>query len=194
MKKKKEIKLNIENPTVIIENKIYVIRGQKVMLDKDLAEIYGVSTKVLNQAVKRNKERFPGDFMFQLNSEEILSLRSQIVMSNIENGNRSQFVTGSQKHRDPRFLPYTFTEHGTAMLSSVLKSERAVQMNIFIIRAFIKIRELFSLSKDLAEKVGVLEREQIKQGKIIIDVYRTLKRFEKEPPSNPSPIGFNLPK
>ena len=117
-------------PEELIERRIYLIRGQKVMLDSDLAGLYQVQTKKLNQAVKRNLDRFPGDFMFRLTAEETTAL------------NRSQSVTGSQKHRDPRLLPYAFTEHGVAMLSSVLNSRRAVQMNIFIIRVFMKLREV----------------------------------------------------
>ena len=105
-------------PVERIEKVIYLIRGQKVMLDRDLAELYDVQTKVLNQAVRRNLGRFPSDFMFQLTKEELSQL------------NRSQFVTGSQKHRDPRFRPYAFTEQGVAMLSSVLRSERAVAVNV----------------------------------------------------------------
>ena len=132
-------------PLELIERRIYVIRGQKVMLDADLAELYQVPTKAFNQAVKRNLDRFPEDFMFRVTAGEL---------------NRSQFVTGSQKHRDPRYLPYAFTEHGVAILSSVLKSERAVQMNIVIIRAFVKLREVLASHKDLARKIGEVEATQ----------------------------------
>ena len=118
---------NLPVPLELIERRIYLIRGQKVMLDADLAELYRVPTKAFNQAVKRNPDRFPEDFMFRLSSDEL---------------NQSQFVTGSQKHRDPRNLPYAFTELGVAMLSSVLSSKRAVQMNILIMRAFVKLREV----------------------------------------------------
>jgi hypothetical protein len=132
-------------PLELIERRIYVIRGQKVMLDADLAELYQVPTKAFNQAVKRNMNRFPGDFMFRLTAGEL---------------NRSQFVTGTQKHRDPRYLPYAFTEHGVAMLSSVLNSDRAVQMNIIIIRTFIKLRELLATHKDLARQIEKLSATQ----------------------------------
>ena len=115
-------------PTEQIEHRILIIRGQKVMLDKDLAELYGVKTKILNQAVKRNRKRFPGDFMFQLSFHEVRDLRSQIVTSNEGRGGR-------------RHLPYAFTEQGVAMLSTVLNSERAVQMNIEIMRAFVPARQ-----------------------------------------------------
>ena len=134
-----------------IQSKIYVIRGQRVMLDRDLASMYGVETKVLNQAVKRNIERFPEDFMFQLTKGEyeILTssiLRSQIVTANIEDdkGNynlRSQIVT-AKEFTMSRTLPYAFTEHGVAMLSSVLRSPLAIQVNIGIIRAFVEFRRL----------------------------------------------------
>ena len=134
-----------------IQSKIYVIRGQRVMLDRDLASMYGVETKVLNQAVKRNIERFPEDFMFQLTKGEyeILTssiLRSQIVTANIENDKgdynlRSQIVT-AKEFTMSRTLPYAFTEHGVAMLSSVLRSPLAIQVNIGIIRAFVEFRRL----------------------------------------------------
>jgi hypothetical protein len=121
-------------PEETISTKIYIIRGQKVMFDFDLANLYGVSTKVLNQAVRRNKERFPNDFMFQLVEDEYLNLRSQFVTSSLNYGGR-------------RYLPYAFTEHGVSMLSAVLKSDQAVYMSIFIVRAFIKRRQLVLGSK-----------------------------------------------
>jgi hypothetical protein len=113
---------------------IHVIRGQKVILDTDLAELYGVPTKVFNQAVKRNRSRFPSDFMFQLKAAEARGLRSQIL--------RSQIVTSSSSHGGRRYRPYAFTQEGVAMLSSVLKSDRAVQVNIAIMRAFVSLREM----------------------------------------------------
>jgi phage regulator Rha-like protein len=131
-------------PVEIIERRIYLIRGQKVMLDSDLAEIYQVPTKSLNLAVRRNTERFPGDFMFQLSKEEFENLRFQIATSSSGYGGR-------------RYQPYAFTEHGVAMLSSVLKSKRAVQMNIVIIRAFVKLREMLGTHKDLAHKMEQVE-------------------------------------
>src|SRR5258708_27811391 len=121
-------------PVELIARRIYRIRDEKVMLDSDLAELYQVLTKNLNLAVRRNRERFPADFMFQLTKEETESLRLQIATSNVGRGGR-------------RYQPYAFTEHGVAMLSSVLRSDRAVQMNILIVRAFIKIRELLATSK-----------------------------------------------
>ena len=146
-------------PVERIARSIFYLRGQKVMLDFDLASLYGVATKVLNQAVKRSRERFPDDFMFQLTAVETSSLRSQFVTSNrqvVENkeiaSNRSQFVTGSFKHRETRSRPYAFTEQGVAMLSSVLNSERAVKVNIAIMRAFVKLRETLETNRELARK------------------------------------------
>src|ERR1700736_4187601 len=125
-------------PAPFVERRIYLIRGQKVMLDTDLADLYQVPTKRLNEQVKRNLGRFPEAFMFRLPSTEAQEV------------NRSQIATGSQKHRDPRLLPYAFTELGVAMLSSVLHSERAVQMNILIMRAFVRLRTLLATNKELA--------------------------------------------
>ena len=131
----------------IIQNKIYEIRGQKVMVNFDLADLYEVETKVLNQAVKRNINRFPVDFMFRLTKKEWESLRSQIVT--LENG----------RGKYPKYLPYVFTEHGVTMLASVLKSERAVKMNIAIVRAFVALRQIALHHKDLAEKPDQLKNE-----------------------------------
>src|SRR5258706_239196 len=130
----------------LIERRIYLIHGQKVMLDADLAELYRVETKTLNRAVKRHARRFPDDFMFQLTSEEAQSLRYQFGTSNAHGGRR--------------YLPYVFTEHGVAMLSSVLSSERAVQMNIAIIRAFVRLRQLVANHKVLAKKIHRIEQTQ----------------------------------
>jgi hypothetical protein len=142
------------------------------MLDADLAELSHVSTKALNQAVKRNLERFPEDFMFQLTSEEAESV------------NRSQIVTGTQKHRDPRLLPFAFTEHGVAMLSSVLHGDRAAQVNIFIIRVFMKLREVLATHKDLARKIERLEATQkdhaVVLGLIAGDIENLAKNVKKE--------------
>ena len=178
-------------PAPFIERRIYLIRGQKVMLDTDLAELYRVATKALNQAVKRNIGRFPEDFMFRLTSQEAEAL------------NRSQIVTGSQKHRDPRLLPYAFTEHGVAMLSAVLKSERAVQMSILIVRAFVKLREVLASHKDLARKIEKLEATQKDHaavlGIVIKDIQALGKHVAKEfkrlksPRRQKSRIGFRPP-
>ncbi|MGN6267472.1 MAG: ORF6N domain-containing protein [Ginsengibacter sp.] len=148
--------------TQFIQQKIFEIRGQKVMLDFDLAELYEVETKVLNQTVKRNIERFPEDFMFRLRKEEWTSMRSQIVTTSAkeyenQDINRSQFVTGSQKHRSKSYLPFVFTEHGVTMLASVLRSDTAVKMNIAIVRAFIALRKFAIQYKDILEQLDVLK-------------------------------------
>lgn len=150
---------------IAIQQKIFEIRGQKVMLDFDLAELYEVETKVLNQAVKRNINRFPNDFMFKLTGKEWRSMRSQIVTSSEQPALRdtqwSQIVTSSQKTRRKDLLPYAFTEHGVTMLASILRSDIAVKMNIAIVRAFINLRkfalqygELLGQLNDLRERVG----------------------------------------
>lgn len=139
-----------------IEQIIYVIRSYKVMLDSDLADLYGVKTKVLNQAVKRNKERFPDDFMFQLNKSEYQNLRSQIVTSSSEYGGR-------------RTLPFAFTENGVAMLSSVLNSKRAINVNIVIMRAFTKLRKFLISEDSLSEKVGKLQQSTNQLFRIVFE-------------------------
>jgi ORF6N domain-containing protein len=132
------------------------------MLDRDLAELYQVQTKALNQAVRRNSDRFPADFMFQLSEKEVVEL------------NRSQIVTGSQKHRDPRSRPYAFTELGVAMLSSVLRSKRAIKVNIEIMRAFAKLRQLLASNKELARRLDGIESKYDKQFKLVFDAIRQL--------------------
>ena len=169
-------------PTERIEQAIFLIRGQKVLLDADLALIYGVPTKVLNQAVKRNLRRFPSDFVFRLTAEELEAIQSQIAAG----ANRSQIVTGSQKHRDPRFLPYAFTEHGAIMAANVLNSRRAVQMSVFVVRAFVKMRSVFTDTRDLARKLAA-------EATIVTILQRVLDILEPppvpRPPSKPR-IGF----
>ena len=143
-----------------IEQKIFLLRGQKIMLSTHLAELYGVETRTLIQAVKRNLERFPEDFMFQLTWKEIQSLRSQIVILNKREIQfaRSQIVT-LQQGQHLKYLPYAFTEQGVAMLSSVLRSKRAVQVNIAIMRAFVKLRGILFAHKELADKLKELEEK-----------------------------------
>lgn len=145
----------------MIERKIYLIRGHKVMFDRDLAELYEVPTRRLNEQVKRNISRFPSDFMFQLSHEEYENLRSQFAISSSGHGGR-------------RYIPYVFTEQGVSMLSSVLNSERAVQVNIAIMRTFVKLRELLSTNKDLARKLSDLENKYDAQFKVVFDAIRQL--------------------
>ena len=162
-------------PSERIEKRIFAFRGQRVMLDTDLAELYRVTTKRLNEQVRRNIKRFPSDFMFQLTNEEDDSLRSQIATLK---GGRGQ-------HR--KYLPYAFTEQGVAMLSSVLNSDRAVQVNIEIMRAFVRLREMMSTHKDLARKLETLEKKYDAQFRVVFDAIRQLMT-----PSEPKKrkIGF----
>ena len=148
--------------TEIIENSIYLIRGEKVMLDRDLAKLYGVPTGALNQAVRRNRERFPRDFMFQLTAAELAKL------------NLSQIVIGSEKHRDPRLRPYAFTEQGVAMLSSVLRSKVAITVNIEIMRAFVKLRQILTSNAELSRRLDDLESKYDKQFGVVFEAIRHL--------------------
>ena len=143
-----------------IETRILVVRNQRVMLDSDLAEVYGVVTKRLVEQVKRNLERFPEDFMFQLNPEEYNNLRSQIATSS--------------QHGGRRYLPYAFTEYGALMLASVLRSERAVSMSIYVVRAFVRLREMLSTHEDLRRKIEEMESRYDYQFKIVFDALREL--------------------
>lgn len=143
------------NELIQVENLIYEIRGYKVMLDSDLADLYEIKTKVLNQAVKRNILRFPSNFMFQLSIEEVESLRSQFVTSN--ESLTSQFAMSKKGRGGRRTLPYVFTEQGVAMLSSVLNSEKAIQINIQIMNTFVQMRQWAIENKDLARRVAELE-------------------------------------
>ena len=170
------MKQNAIVPIERVERKIYFIRGQKVILDFDLARLYEVETKVLLQAVKRNIGRFPDDFMFQLTESEFRGLRSQFVTSKGRGGRR--------------FLAYAFTEHGVAMLSSVLHSERAVQVNIAIIRTFVRIREFLSTHKDLARKLEELERKYESHDSQIKAVFEAIRELMKPPDPTRRRIGF----
>ena len=172
-------------PAERIERRILLLRGQKVMLDFHLAELYEVQTKALNQAVKRNSERFPEDFMFQLNEEETERVsRSQIVTLNLDSeGNpladnelsRSQIVTLKQGS-NIKYRPYAFTEQGVAMLSSVLRSPRAMAVSIAIVRTFVKLRQMLVENADLARKLAALERKFDAQFKVVFDTIRELMK------------------
>jgi phage regulator Rha-like protein len=166
-------------PAERIERSILLIRGQKVLLDSDLAELYGVATKAFNQAVKRNGQRFPADFMFQLTAEEAAALRSQFVTLK---PSRSQ-------HR--KYLPYAFTEQGVAMLSSVLNSERAIDVNIAIMRAFVRLREILGTHKDLAAKLAELEKKLGEHDEKFQLVFEAIRQLMAPPPaSKKRRIGF----
>ncbi len=161
----------------IIEREILVLRRHRVILDEQLAPLYGVEVKVLNQAVKRNRERFPEDFMFQLTATETALLRSQTVTLEVARGRGA--------HR--KYRPYAFTEQGVAMLSSVLHSPRAVQVNIEIMRAFVRLRRMLQENADLARKLAALEKKYDAQFKIVFDAIRELMEPTVEAPR---PIGF----
>jgi hypothetical protein len=159
-----------------IESRILLIRGQKVMLDSDLAELYGVETRRLNEQVSRNSERFPEDFMFQLTAEEYANLKSQ-------------FATSSWGGR--RKLPYVFTEHGAIMAASVLNSSRAIEISVHVVRAFVHLRELVSGHKELAQKLNQLERKVGAHDKAIAEIIGAIRQLTA--PSEPTkkrPIGF----
>lgn len=159
-----------------IESKILLIRGQRVMLDADLAELYGVETRRLNEQVRRNRERFPEDFMFQLSKEEFDILMSQFATSNW--GGR-------------RKLPYAFTEHGAIMAASVLNSPRAVEMSLHVVRAFVHLRELISGHKELAQKLAQLERKVGAHDKAIAEIINAIRELTApQQPARKRPIGF----
>ena len=166
------INLSIER----IEKAIYLIRGEKVMLDRDLAKLYEVPTGALNQAVRRNRERFPEDFLFQLTIAEARQL------------NLSQTVIGSEKHRDPRLRPYAFTEQGVAMLWSVLRSKRAITVNIEIMRAFVKLRQMLASNAELSRRLDELESKYDKQFRVVFDAIRKLMAT---PTRTRKQIGFH---
>jgi hypothetical protein len=158
-----EIMQSIPVPDEIDMNKIFLLRGQKVMIDEDLAELYGFPTKRLNEQVKRNIDRFPEDFMFQLTDEEYFNLRSQIATSSW--GGR-------------RVLPYAFTEHGVLMLSSVLNSERAIKVNIQIMRIYVRIRELITLNAGILKRLEEMESNLSKNDQKVLAIFDYLKQFE----------------
>jgi len=186
-----------EYKTMNIEDRVFMIRGQKVIFDNDLADLYGVKTKVLNQSVRRNLRRFPEDFMFQLTKEECLnlrcqigtsSLRSQIVTSSNKANLRSQNATSSRGGR--RYYPFVFTEHGVAMLSSVLNSEKAIQVNIAIMRAFTRLRHILATHKELASKLAYLEQKVGKHTGEIQEIFVAIHKLMKIHDKPIKKIGF----
>jgi len=202
-----------------IEPLILTLRGQKVILDADLAEAYGVGTKVLNQAIKRNVDRFPEDFMFQLTREEWNNLKSQTVTSSSEpvdrqrdkgnrsqivtgcaqpvedeedKGGRSQFATGSQRHRDPRALPRVFTEHGAIMAASVLKSPKAVEMSVFVVRAFVQIREQLAANAEILKRLAEIDKTLLEHNEALSVIWEQLQPLLVPPdPPKKGKIGFD---
>ena len=164
-------------PAERIESKIFLIRGKKVMLDKDLAKLYGVKTKVLNQAVKRNLERFPEYFMFRLTKEEVVSSRSQIVTL--------------KQGQNIKYFPYAFTEQGVAMLSSVLNSKRAIQVNIQIMMTFTKLREIIAGNKELAERLNQLEKKIENHDYEIKSIFEAIRQLMVPPERPKRKVGFS---
>jgi hypothetical protein len=165
-------------PVERIQNFIFLIRGEKVMLDSHLAELYGVETKALNRAVRRNADRFPNDFMFQLLNEELENLRCQIGTSSLEYGGR-------------RYSPYVFTEQGVARLSSVLRSQRAVQVNVAIMRAFVSLRRLLATNEALARKFAELERRLEGHDEAIKSLFDAIRELMSPPVKPRREIGFH---
>ena len=171
--KKSSVPVSVE----LIERRIYLIRGHKVMIDVALAELYDEPTYRLNEAVKRNRRRFPSDFMFQLNKKEAESLRSQSAISNTSQGGlRSQFATSKTSRGGRRYLPYAFTEQGVAMLSSVLNGERAIEVNIAIMRAFVKLRQMLESNEELNRKFAAVIRKLATHDKYFTVVSQPAKR------------------
>jgi len=159
----------------IVAPLIFVIRGEKVLLDADIAALYGVEARALNQAVARNRARFPADFMFQLTSEEAESIRAQFMADpKVRSCNSSQSVMSSRKHRGRSYRPYAFTEQGVAMLSSVLRSPRSVEVNIAIMRTFVQLRRLMDSNRDLARKVEAMESKYDEQFAAVFEAIRQL--------------------
>ena len=172
---------------------VFFIRGEKVMFDADLALLYGVEVRSLNQAVARNRKRFPADFTFQLTDDELAALRSQIVISKSPTSRassrlRSQIVTSNTGRGGRRYLPYAFTEQGVAMLSSVLRSARAVEVNIAIMRTFVQLRRLMDTNRDLARKIEALEKKYDEQFAVVFEAIKQLIT-PPEPPRRR--IGFH---
>jgi hypothetical protein len=190
-----------KTPTLVpvehITRSILVLRGHKVLLDTELAALYEVSTKRFNEQVRRNHQRFPADFMFQLTAAELAALRSQIAISNAPAALRSQIATlkgGRGQHR--KYLPYAFTEHGAIMAASILNSSRAVEMSVYVVRAFVKLREVLASNRELAQKLDQLERKLQTHDQAIVGIFNTIRKLMAPPPSPPPPppkgrpIGF----
>ncbi|MEK6639712.1 MAG: ORF6N domain-containing protein [Nitrospirota bacterium] len=190
-----------------LEPLIFVVRNQRVILDADLARLYGVTTKSFNQAVKRNADRFPEDFAFQLTIQEVAQLRSQAVTSNAElidtkredqnrsqiaiSSNRSQFVTGSQKHRDPRLRPWAFTEHGAVMAANILRSERAIHMSVFVVRVFVRLREHVAANQAILKRLAEIDQTLLQHDSALLDLYEKLLPLLQPLPDHPKRrIGF----
>lgn len=163
-----------------VESRILILRHQRVILDSDLAELYGVTVKRLNQQVNRNQERFPADFMFRLSAKEDQILRLQIA-------------TSSKKHGGRRYPPYAFTEHGAIMAATVLNSEQAIEMSVFVVRAFVRMREMLAKNRQLAAKINELDRRLETHDTAIQDIIEAIKELMAPEKTSKRKIGFQLP-
>lgn len=174
-----------------VDDTILTVRGQKVMLDSDLARIYGVEVKRLNEQVKRNQDRFPPDFAFQLTPQEVANLKSQIATSSFD-GMRPQIATASA-HGGRRKLPYAFTEHGAIMAATVLNSRQAVEMSVFVVRAFVKMREQLMTTAALANRLAEVEKVLLTHDSALQELYQTIRPLLLPPPETDRPkIGFGV--
>jgi phage regulator Rha-like protein len=167
-------------PAIAVESRILFLRHQRVILDADIAKLYGVPVKRLNEQVKRNHQRFPSDFMFQLTVKEHDALRSQIATSNKSRGGR-------------RYPPYVFTEHGAIMAATVLNSKRAIQMSVFVVRAFVRLREMLSANRQLAGKIVELESRLNTNDSVLVELLRAIKDLMEPKAVSSGRIGFQLP-
>ena len=184
-------------PNPPIEPPIAIVREQRVILDADLARVYGVPTKRFNEAFKRNRHRFPDDFAFQLTAEEFANLKSQIATSSLPEGtgaNWSQFATSSSRHRGKAYRPWVFTEHGALMAANVLRSERAVEMSVYVVRAFIRQREQLATSAEILRKLELIDHRLLEHDQALVIVWNKIKELMRPvppPPLKPKPrIGF----
>ena len=172
-----------KNPAALsasVESRILILRHQKVILDNDLAALYGVTVKRLNEQIRRNQERFPSDFMFLLTAKEHIALRTQIATSNKGRGGR-------------RYPPYAFTEHGAIMAATVLNSKRAIEMSVFVVRAFVRMREMLSKNRQLAAKINELDRRLETHDSAIQDLIEAIKELMAPEEASKRKIGFQLP-
>jgi ORF6N domain len=167
-------------PVFTVESRILFLRHQRIILDTDLAELYSVPVRQLNQQIKRNQARFPSDFVFQVTSKELSCLRSQIVISKTQRGGR-------------RSLPHAFTEHGAIMAATVLNSERAVHMSVFVVRAFVRLREMLATNRRLAAKIGELENHLETHDDVIQELMQAIKELMVPAVTRRRRIGFQLP-
>ena len=173
-------------PLASIASAILLLRAQKVILDADLAALYGVETRRLNEQVRRNAERFPADFMFQLNAEELADLRSQFATSSQQ--------TGKPAWGGRRYAPFAFTEHGAIMAATVLNSPRAIEASVYVVRAFVRLREVLASNQELAAKLDQLEKKLASHDQAIVGILEAIRQLMRPPAITSRPIGFVTPK